>query len=717
MDIIAKLSEELSIKQSQIEAAVGLLDEGNTIPFIARYRKEVTGSLDDEQLRALSERLNYLRGLEKRKEEVRAAITEQGKMTEEIDAALAAAEILAEVEDIYRPFKQKRKTRASQARERGLAPLAELIMEQRDSYAPSIEETADEYINEEKGVKDAKSAIAGALDIIAEDISDNADFRKEIRALTYEYGFLSSKAATEESTVYDMYYDYNEKLKTVPSHRVLAINRGEKEEFLKASVDISADIILNYLARAVITNVKSPAYGKVLFAVSDSYFRLIAPSIEREIRSDLFDVASEGAIKLFSQNLKGLLMQAPIKNKTVLGLDPGYRTGCKLAVVDKTGKVLDTAVIYPTKPQERKEEAAKIVKRLITKYGVDVVSIGNGTASKESEIFIADVLRELGGDTKYIVTSEAGASVYSASKLGAEEFPDFDVTQRSAVSIARRIQDALAELVKIDPKSIGVGQYQHDMKEARLDEALSGVVEDCVNSVGVDVNTASYSLLEHIAGINATAAKNIVKYREENGEFTSRAQILKVPKIGAKAYQQCAGFLRVSGSAEILDNTGIHPESYTVAKKIIAKFGYTAEDVKNFRLKGLEKTVELYGFAKTAEEVEAGEPTVRDIVKELEKPGRDIRESLPMPELRSDILDMNDLEVGMVLDGVVRNVIDFGAFVDIGVHQDGLVHVSEICKKFIKHPSEALAVGDKVRVKIKSIDKKKGRIGLTMKDM
>jgi uncharacterized protein len=469
MDILAKLSEELSIKQTQIEAAVGLLDEGNTIPFIARYRKEVTGSLDDEQLRALSERLNYLRGLEKRKEEVRAAITEQGKMTEEIDSALTNAEILAEVEDIYRPFKQKRKTRASVARERGLAPLAELIMEQKETYEPSVEEAAEAFISEEKGVKDAKSAIAGALDIIAEDISDNADFRKEIRALTYEYGFLSSKAATEESTVYDMYYDYNEKLKTVPSHRVLAINRGEKEEFLKASVDISADIILNYLSRAVITNVKSPAYGKVLFAVSDSYFRLIAPSIEREIRSDLFDIASEGAIKLFSQNLKGLLMQAPIKNKTVLGLDPGYRTGCKLAVVDKTGKVLDTAVIYPTKPQERKEEAAKIVKRLITKYGVDVVSIGNGTASKESEIFIADVLRELGGNTKYIVTSEAGASVYSASKLGAEEFPDFDVTQRSAVSIARRIQDALAELVKIDPKSIGVGQYQHDMKEARLD--------------------------------------------------------------------------------------------------------------------------------------------------------------------------------------------------------------------------------------------------------
>ena len=717
MDIIAKLSSELSIKETQIKAAVDLMDEGNTIPFIARYRKEVTGSLDDEQLRALSERLTYLRNLEKRKEEVRAAITEQGKMTEEIDASLSAAEILAEVEDIYRPFKQKRKTRASVARERGLAPLSELIMAQNTVYGVSIEKAAESYINEEKGVKDVKSAIAGALDIIAEDISDNADFRKEIRALTYEYGFLSSKAAKEETSVYEMYYNFNEKLTTVPSPRVLAINRGEKEDFLKVSIDISADIILNYLSREVITNVKSPAYGKLLFAVSDSYFRLIAPSIEREIRSDLFDVASEGAIKLFAQNLKGLLMQAPIKNKTVLGLDPGYRTGCKLAVVDKTGKVLDTAVIYPTKPQERKEEAAKIVKRLITKYDVDVVSIGNGTASKESEIFIADVLRELGGDTKYIVTSEAGASVYSASKLGAEEFPDFDVTQRSAVSIARRIQDSLAELVKIDPKSIGVGQYQHDMKEARLDEALSGVVEDCVNSVGVDINTASYSLLEHIAGINATAAKNIVKYREENGEFTNRAQILKVPKIGAKAFQQCAGFLRVSGSSEILDNTGIHPESYKVAKKIIEKFGYTADDVKNNRLKGLEKTAEIYGFAKVAEEVDAGEPTVRDIVKELEKPGRDIRENLPMPELRSDILDMNDLQVGMVLDGVVRNVIDFGAFVDIGVHQDGLVHVSEICKKFIKHPSEALSVGDHVKVKIKSIDKNKGRIGLTMKDL
>ncbi len=717
MDIILKLSQELSIKESQVRAAVELIDEGNTIPFIARYRKEVTGSLDDEQLRALSERLSYLRGLEKRKDEVRNAITEQGKMTEEIDEALSRAEILAEVEDIYRPFKQKRKTRASVARERGLMPLAELIFEQRGEYAPTIDAEAEKYIDEEKGVPDAKSAINGALDIIDENISDNADYRKEIRALTGEYGLLCSKKAKEEESVYEMYYDFSEKITTVPSHRVLAINRGENEEFLKASIDISEDIPLNYLSYAVITNPKSPAVRFVMRAMSDSYFRLIAPSIEREIRSDLFDRASEGAIKLFAQNLKNLLMQAPIKNKTVLGLDPGYRTGCKLAVVDKTGKVLDTAVIYPTKPQERKEEAAKVVKRLITKYSVDVVSIGNGTASKESEIFIADVLRELGGNTKYIIASEAGASVYSASKLGAEEFPDFDVTQRSAVSIARRIQDALAELVKIDPKSIGVGQYQHDMKEARLDEALAGVVEDCVNAVGVDVNTASYSLLGHIAGINATAAKNIVKYREENGEFKKRAEILKVPKIGAKAFEQCAGFLRVSGSDEILDNTGIHPESYKAAKQIIKTFGFTDDDVKASRLSGIEKAAELYGISKLAEETGTGEPTVRDIIKELQKPGRDIREDLPLPELRSDILDMNDLREGMVLTGVVRNVIDFGAFVDIGVHQDGLVHVSQICDKFIKHPSEALSVGDKVKVKIKSIDKAKGRIGLTMKGL
>lgn len=715
MDIIQKLSEELNIKASQVEAAVKLLDEGNTVPFIARYRKEVTGSLDDDALRALLDRLNYLRSLEKRKEEVRASITEQGKMTDEISDALDAAQILAEVEDIYRPYKQKRKTRASVARERGLEPLSQLIFEQRDEYERPIIDIAADYIDEEKGVATAQDALGGAKDIIAEDISDNADYRREIRALTYEYGFLSSKKAKDEDSVYSMYYDYSEKISAVPPHRVLAINRGENEEFLKAMIEVPTDIILNYLLGEVVTNPKSPAVPYVISAMTDSYDRLIAPSIEREIRSDLFDVASEGAIKLFSQNLKNLLMQAPIKGKTVLGLDPGYRTGCKLAVVDKTGKVLDTAVIYPTKPREDIEGSKKVVVRLIKKWGVDVVSIGNGTASKESEIFIADTLREFGGQVKYIMTSEAGASVYSASKLAADEFPDFDVTQRSAVSIARRIQDPLAELVKIDPKSIGVGQYQHDMKQARLDEALSGVVEDCVNAVGVDVNTASHSLLSHIAGINATTAKNIVKYREENGEFRERRQILKVPKIGAKAFEQCAGFLRVSGSDEILDNTGIHPESYAKARAIINKFGYSDEDVRASRIRGLRTAIEKYGVDKLASEIDAGAPTILDIAKELEKPGRDIRDDLPMPELRSDILDMADLKPGMILDGVVRNVIDFGAFVDIGVHQDGLVHVSEISDKFIKHPSEVLSVGDKVKVKIKSVDAVKKRISLSMK--
>ena len=633
MDIITRLSEELSIKQSQIEAAVRLIDDGNTIPFIARYRKEMTGSLDDEQLRALSERLSYLRGLERRKEEVYAAISEQGKMTPEIEEALQNANILAEVEDIYRPYKQKKKTRASVARERGLAPLAELICAQQADYEKPIEETAAAYIDEEKGVPTAEAALAGAMDILAEEISDDADYRRDIRALTFEHAFLSVKNAKDEDSVYSMYYDYNEKLSVVPPHRILAVNRGEKEEFLKVSVDISKDIPLNYLLSRVVTDEKSPAFPYVVSAMVDSYDRLIAPSIEREIRSALFDTASEGAIKLFSQNLKNLLMQAPIKGKTVLGFDPGYRTGCKLAVVDKTGKVLDTAVIYPTKPHEKIEESKRTVKRLIEKYDVDIVSIGNGTASKESEIFIAETLKELGGKTKYIVTSEAGASVYSASKLGAEEFPDFDVTQRSAVSIARRIQDPLAELVKIDPKSIGVGQYQHDMKEARLDEALSGVVEDCVNAVGVDVNTASYSLLEHIAGINAASAKNIVKYREENGEFRKRSELLKVPRIGAKAYEQCAGFLRVSGSDEIFDNTGIHPESYETAKILIGKFGYGKNDITSAGLSGLRKAAESYGIDKLARELSAGEPTVIDIITELEKPGRDIRDSLPMPEL------------------------------------------------------------------------------------
>lgn len=715
MDILTRLSEELDIRLNQITAAVNLLDEGNTVPFIARYRKEVTGSLDDDQLRALQDRLNYLRSLEKRKEEVRNSITEQGKMTDEISEALDNAMILAEIEDIYRPFKQKKKTRASVAKERGLEPLASLIFEQRDSYEKAIMTIAEEYIDEEKGVPTALDAVNGAMDIIAETISDNADYRKEIRAITYDLGFLSCKNTKDEDSVYSMYYEYSEKITAVPSHRVLAINRGENEEFLKGSIDISSELPLNYMLGQVITNYDSPAFPYVVAAMVDSYDRLIQPSIEREIRSDLFDVASEGAIKLFSQNLKNLLMTAPLKGKTVLGLDPGYRTGCKLAVVDKTGKVLDTAVIYPTKPREDIEGSRRIVERLITKWNVDVVSIGNGTASKESEIFIAETLKAMGSKSKYTMTSEAGASVYSASKLAADEFPDFDVTQRSAVSIARRLQDPLAELVKIDPKSIGVGQYQHDMKEARLDEALSGVVEDCVNSVGVDINTASHSLLSHIAGINATTAKNIVKFREENGEFKNRQQILKVPKIGAKAFEQCAGFLRVSGSSEILDNTGIHPESYDKAKLIIKHFGYSDDDVKNSRLGGLRNLIEKYGVEKLSEEISTGVPTILDIAQELEKPGRDIRDDLPMPDLRSDILDMSDLKPGMLLDGVVRNVIDFGAFVDIGVHQDGLVHVSEICEKYIKHPSEVLSVGDKVKVKVKCVDLEKKRIGLTMK--
>ena len=721
MDIINELAKELNLRVGQVEATVALIDEGNTIPFIARYRKEVTGSLDDTVLRNLDERLKYLRNLEARKEEVRALIDGQGKLTPEIEEALKNATILTEVEDIYRPYKPKRETRASLARKKGLEPLAQLIMEQRDSYENDLMVIAEDYINvgdesldKKMIVATAEDAINGAKDIIAEDISDNADFRKAIRKLTFDHGMIVSKQNKDEDSVYASYYDYNESIKKIPGHRVLAINRGEKEEFLKVTVQIESEIILNYLFSHIITNNVSPAKEYIAAAIVDGYDRLIAPSIEREIRTDLFDNASEGAIKLFSDNLKNLLMGAPLKGKTVLGYDPGYRTGCKLAVVDKTGKVIDTAVIYPTKPKEDIEGSKKIVKRLITKYGVDVVAIGNGTASKESEIFIANTLKEIDGDRKYIMVSEAGASVYSASKLGAEEFPDFDVTQRSAVSIARRLQDPLAELVKIDPKSIGVGQYQHDMKPARLDEALGGVVEDCVNSIGVDVNTASYSLLSYISGINISSAKNIVKYREENGEFTKRSQLLKVPKIGAKAYQQCAGFLRVPDSKEILDNTGVHPEAYDATKSLLAKFDYTLESVGN-GLGDIRAKCTRYGTKKLAEELEIGEPTLLDIIGELEKPGRDVRDSLPLPILRDDVLGMEDLKEGMIMTGTVRNVIDFGAFVDIGVHQDGLVHVSEISEKYIKHPSEALSVGDIVTVKIKSVDVNKKRIGLTMK--
>lgn len=715
MNINQKLADELELTLAQVEKTVALIDDGNTIPFIARYRKEVTGSLDDVTLRSLFDRLTYLRNLESRKAEVAAAITEQGKMTDELADAIENAQILAEIEDIYRPFKQKRRTRASMARERGLAPLADALMLMSESYSPSLETLAQSLVDPEKGVESVHDAFAGAMDIIAEEVSDNADHRKEIREMTFDFGVITSKAAKDEDSVYSMYYDFSEGVKSIADHRILALNRGEKEGYLKVGVQMAEDAVLSYLIYSVMSSQESPASKYVRSAVIDSYDRLIKPSIENEIRTMLFDRAGEGAIKLFSDNLKHLLMQPPVKGKCVLGLDPGYRTGCKLAVVDKTGKVLDTAVIYPTKPQERIEESSRIVKRLISKWGVELIAIGNGTASKESEIFIANLIKELVQDVRYAMVSEAGASVYSASALAADEFPDFDVTQRSAVSIARRLQDPLAELVKIDPKSIGVGQYQHDMKPARLDASLTGVVEDCVNSVGVDINTASHSLLSYIAGINATSAKNIVKYREENGEFKSRAEILKVPRIGAKAYEQCAGFLRVPSSKRILDNTGVHPESYEAAERLLALFGYTLADVEAGRLAGIREKVESAGMAASAEKLGIGEPTLADIIAELEKPGRDVRDSLPAPILRDDVMDMNDLKPGMKLTGTVRNVIDFGAFVDIGVHQDGLVHVSEISDRFIKHPSEVLSVGDIVSVTVKSVDVAKKRIALTMK--
>ena len=716
MDIIKQLAQEFKLKEEQVRATVELIDEGNTIPFISRYRKEVTGSLDDTVLRDLFDRLISLRNLEKRKEEVKALIAAQEKLTDEISAAIDGAKTVTEVDDIYRPFRPHRKTRASVAREKGLEPLAELLMKQESEYAPTLEQQAEGYINEEKGVKSADEALAGAKDIIAEDVSDNAEFRKMIRTLTFDYGFLVSKGTTEEDSVYAPYYEYREKLNKIPSHRVLAVNRGEKEEFLKVAVEIEEAIILNYLLNSLIENLKSPAARYVSEATADSYDRLIAPSVEREIRADLFDNACEGAIRLFSDNLKHLLMQPPLKGKTVLGFDPGYINGCKTAVVDKTGKVIDTAVVYPTtKSQSRIEAAKATMKRMILAHGVDVIAIGNGTASKESEIFVAGLLKEIDRDVKYIVVSEAGASVYSASKVAAEEFPDFDVMQRSAVSIGRRLQDPLAELVKIEPKAIGVGQYQHDMKPARLDSALGGVVEDCVNSVGVDINTASYSLLSYIAGINMTMAKNIVKYREENGEFTSRAQILKVPKIGNKAFEQCAGFLRVPGGKNVLDNTGVHPESYGIAEKLLSHFGYTDEDILAGKLSTLRAEVTGYGLKKLCQELEVGEPTLLDMIGELEKPGRDLRDTLPPPVLRDDVLGIEDLKEGMKLTGTVRNVIDFGAFVDIGVHQDGLVHISQLSDKYVKHPSDVLSVGDVVTVRVLSVDVKKKRISLTMK--
>ena len=712
MDIQKIISEELSVKEKQVAAAVELLDAGNTVPFIARYRKEATGGLDDEALRRLSERLTYLRNLEKRKEEVRTLIAAQGQLTDEIDAAIDAAQTVTETDDIYRPFRPKRKTRASVARERGLAPLAELISSCAPSYDPPIEKAAEEYINEEKEVPDVRAALAGACDIIAEEVSDNAEYRQMIRSLTSEWGSISSKLSGEDGDgVYTQYYEYTEKISALPPHRYLAMNRGENEGALKISVEIGQDIILNALFNRAIADYRSPAFPYMASAVTDSYARLIAPSIEREIRADLFDRACVSAIGVFSDNLRHLLLGAPLKGKCVLGYDPGYRTGCKLAVVDKTGRVLDTAVIYPTKPREDIAGAERTVSALIKKYGVDVVAIGNGTASGESENFIASLLCKLDCGTKYIMVSEA---VYSASKAGAEEFPDFDVTQRSAVSIARRLQDPLAELVKIDPKSIGVGQYQHDMKEAQLDEALDGVVEYCVNAVGVDLNTASYMLLSHVAGINAASAKNIVKYREENGEFARRADVLKVPRVGARAYEQCAGFLRVPGSAEALDNTGVHPESYDAAKRLMKKYGYAESDMRA-GLSRLRSEVERDGKAAVAAELGIGEPTLDDMIGELEKPGRDVRDALPAPQLRERVISLEDLKVGMTMTGVVRNVVDFGAFVDIGVHQDGLVHISRLSDSFVKHPSDVVSVGDTVNVRVVEVDTKRKRIALSMK--
>ena len=716
MNVLERLAEEFKLGLEQVEKTVALIDEGNTIPFIARYRKEVTGSLDDSVLRDLSDRLTFLRNIEKRKQEVFDLISAQEKMTPEIEAAIAAAQTITEVDDIYRPFRPHRKTRASVAREKGLEPLAELILAQHETYEPSIEVQAESFIDEEKGVASVEEALQGAKDVIAEIVSDNAEYRKELRRLTFEFGILSTKQAKDEDSVYAQYYEYSEPLKKVLPHRVLAINRGEKEEFLKVDVSVASEIVLNYLFSQVLLGNGSPAEKYVSAAILDGYDRLIAPSIEREIRSDIFDNASEGAIKLFSDNLSHLLMASPLKGKTVLGFDPGYAHGCKLAVVDKIGKVVDTAVIYPVKPREETEKSKAIMKRLITKHRVDVIAIGNGTASKESEIFVANLLREIDADVKYIVVSEAGASIYSASKLAAEEFPEFDVMQRSAVSIARRLQDPLAELIKIDPKGIGVGQYQHDMKQARLDEALGGVVEDCVNAVGVDVNTASYSLLSYVSGINLASAKNIVKYREENGEFTSRAQLLKVPRIGAKAYEQAAGFLRVPGGKEILDNTGVHPESYAATAELLAAFGYTKEDVANGGIgKSLGDKVRKEGIVKVCERLGIGEPTLFDILSELEKPGRDVRDTLPPPVLRDDVLSLEDLKPDMELTGTVRNVIDFGAFVDIGVHQDGLVHISQLSDRFVKHPSEVVKVGDIVKVRVLSVDVPKKRIALTMR--
>ncbi len=716
MNIINALAQELNANEKYVENVVQLLDEGNTIPFIARYRKELHGAMDDTTLRTLEERLQYLRNLDERRESVKKSIAEQGKLTDELAAAIDSAKTLAEVEDLYRPYKQKRRTRATAAREKGLEPLAALLFAQ-ERNCPQPEDAAQDFLSPEKGVDTVADALQGASDIIAEQISDDAVIRKALRDLLGRQGQLVSCAATEEDSVYRLYYDFTQSLSKLQGHQILAINRGEKENMLKVSVTLDRDRALPLLRRAVVKP-GSPAMEFIKAAAEDAYDRLLFPSLEREERSRLTEQATEGAIGQFALNLKPLLMQPPVKGKVTMGLDPGYRMGCKVAVVDETGKVLDTTVVYPTYGARQEQEAIATLAKLIAKDGVENIAIGNGTASRETEqmaVKLIHQVNEAGAHVSYMIVSEAGASVYSASKLAAEEFPQFDVNLRSAVSIARRLQDPLAELVKIDPKAIGVGQYQHDMPAKQLDEALGGVVEDCVNAVGVDINTASPSLLQRVAGLNGTTAKNVVAYREENGPFTSRAQIKKVPKLGPKAFQQCAGFLRVPESKSVLDNTAVHPESYDAAKALLELMGYTLADVRAEKLADLPQRLKAYGEAKAAEAVGVGIPTLQDITSELLKPGRDVREELPQPILRTDVMEMKDLKPGMVLSGTVRNVIDFGAFVDIGVHQDGLVHISQISNKFIKHPSEALSVGDVVKVVVLDVDEKKKRIGLSIK--
>ena len=711
--IAQTLAQELKQSVQHVENVIALLDEGNTIPFIARYRKEMHGSMDDTALRTLFDRLTYLRNLAARKEEVKNAIAGQEKLTDELAAAIDGAKTLAEVEDLYRPYKQKRRTRATMAKEKGLEPLAQTIFEQKT--AKPLAQLAEEYIDEEKGVATVEEALAGANDIIAEWIADDAAIRKELRELTMKKGSLRTAATKEEDSVYRLYYEFVQQLAKLAGHQILAINRGEKEEFLKVAVELNREWALGLIWNRAISG-RGECAAFVRAACEDSFDRLLWPSLEREIRTMLTDTACEGAIAMFALNLRPLLMQPTVKGHVTMGLDPGYAHGCKVAVIDGTGKVLDTAVVYPTYGERQKKEAIVRLSGMVRRHGVEHIAIGNGTASRETEQMAVELIRQLGG-VAYMIVNEAGASVYSASKLAAEEFPEYDVNLRSAVSIARRMQDPLAELVKIDPKAIGVGQYQHDMPQKRLDETLSGVVEDCVNAVGVDVNTASASLLGRVSGLNATTAKNIVKYREENGIFTGRKQLLKVPKLGPKAFEQSAGFLRVPESKSVLDNTGVHPESYAAAEQLLSLCGYTLADVAKGEIGMLEQKVKLLGEEKAAEQLGIGVPTLRDVVKELMKPGRDVRDDLPAPILRTDVLDIKDLTAGMVLTGTVRNVVDFGVFVDIGVHQDGLVHISQVCNKFIKHPSEIVAVGDIVKVVVLDVEEKKHRISLSMKQV